>query len=248
MQPNKTIIEGNCNILVESLGNWKRLGKIFFLKDNSVCFAFPKMVRGGILAASECSRTTAEIQKIDLTNQGKVTRETVKFTYHGDGNAHFSMDGKIHTKIGITSHPFTNEERHLFSCQYVNILGADNLSEAKYERYAKDGCLRIHFTDGSLPALNVSAHLFPINRLDINEYNKSNHVIIISNDHRVALKVFATPCTFNVASADQKEINETTPMFFFCGGFTIETNVTMSVRGQSILPYKINKMLSILTI
>ena len=53
----------------------------------------------------------------DLTVSGPVATHRVKYTHHLDGEAHFSQDGKILTRVRKRANALPNCEGHLFTVQ-----------------------------------------------------------------------------------------------------------------------------------
>ena len=196
----------NLYFLLNANKSFKRLGKLFFLKDNSICFSFPQIFPGGILSEYSLNKTTGKIQKIDFKKQGKVTKEIVKFTYHTDGRVHFSLDGKIYTQIRMQAPPLQNQNGHIFTCYYSNLLMYPNITR----RYPDAKIAGILFDDLKYSDIELSFHL--CNATDFNNSNNGN--FILSPDKNMIIKV-------DVEKKDNIS-NATKPVFIFVGGFNIE--------------------------
>ncbi|HEY7030642.1 MAG TPA: hypothetical protein VH482_04900, partial [Thermomicrobiales bacterium] len=59
--------------------------------------------------------------QIHLEEQGTTTRQRVKYTHHGDGEAHFSQTGKVFTRIRVRTRPLAEYEGHLFTLTFNNL-------------------------------------------------------------------------------------------------------------------------------
>ena len=55
--------------------------------------------------------------EIDLRTNGRVTDHLVKYAHHIDGEAHFSQDGKVLTKIRRKAEPLISQRGHIFTIQ-----------------------------------------------------------------------------------------------------------------------------------
>ncbi|MDD5687720.1 MAG: hypothetical protein PHE88_07820 [Elusimicrobia bacterium] len=141
----KQIQSDEIYLLLTSGNGFKKLGKLGFLKDNSVFFVFPEMSVPGILSESLIDRNKSDVQKVDLGNGGKVTNETVKFMYHPDGNIHFSMEKRIRTEIKTNNVKLENQADCLFECFYENFGTFKNISSQDYNKYKKRGCFRLGY-------------------------------------------------------------------------------------------------------
>lgn len=71
----------------------------------------------GLLCRAELSDTIQYPTSVDFTEGGKVTSQSVKFSYHPDGNVHFSQDRKILTLIKKQTVPLIDANGHLFTVQ-----------------------------------------------------------------------------------------------------------------------------------
>lgn len=201
-------------LLLKDGKNWKRIGKILFLRDTSICFVFPNLSTGGILAESSCSTNSKEIQKIDLKNKGKVTSETVKFSYHPDGRVNFSMDRKIYTRIKMDTESLGLQNRHLFTCLYGNPRKFFNITNKDYERYSENGLVRISFGDEMPLSFSLSFHKYSLKEFDFSKYQKSSDVVLLSPDEKMSLRIIVQKKSI------VPKLGE--PLFIFVGGFKID--------------------------
>ncbi|MFA5780577.1 MAG: hypothetical protein WC947_10650 [Elusimicrobiota bacterium] len=200
-ESNILIIVGNC---------YEKIGKFVFL-NNGISYIFPVLQTTGILTESVCSRATADIQEINLLKTGKITKETVKFTYHDDGNVHFSMDAKIRTEIKLNTNPLVNVDRHLFSCMYSN-FNVNKLKDRKFDYYSKKA-FRINFADKIPQTFQLSFY-----SIKLPHKIQPNELIFVSPNRKRNIKVNCSP----IISPYLPNKNITT--FIFYGGFNIKSD------------------------
>lgn len=203
----KIINQNEIYLLVNINQQWYRLGKLFFLKDHSICFAFPEIRNGGLLAESSCPIVANKTHRIYLKENGKTTNEVVKFTYHTDGNAHFSLDGKIYTKVKTQAMPINGKQTHLFTTVYVHPNKLPKVDECKYKKYEKRGLARIFGHDVS--SIYLSFHTFSLDNFDPDKYKTSNDFILMSKDEKSVLRIV---CQINTIKMKEK-------CFMLIGGF-----------------------------
>jgi len=92
-----------------------KLLQVIFHKDGSIFVTFPYFDQTeGILSIGTLSEISLKTT-FSLETAGKVTTNRVKFSYHTDGNVHFSQTGKIRTVIKKRSLPLSEFEGHLFT-------------------------------------------------------------------------------------------------------------------------------------
>jgi len=204
----KTIIQSNqINLLLKNKTNWLRMGKLFFLRDNSICFTFPEISCSGLLSLSECSSKTASTQRVNLKKKGKVTKETVKFTYHTSGWVNFSKTNKIQP-IKLKTEPLEGHNLHIFSCVFGTPQNFPIVSANKYRKYEKEGMIRYYYNAKSI---YLSFYSYTKRNFDLNKYQKNNNILILSEDNKrvVEIKLNTTPL----------QSFEKNTCFIFIGGF-----------------------------
>jgi len=99
--------------------SYNKIFQIHYTKrDGTIIIDFPYYKKGpGLLAHSFIPANMSHLPSIDLTEGGKVTNKRVKFSYHPDGNVHFSQDGKIMTLIRKRTVPLIHARGHFFTVQ-----------------------------------------------------------------------------------------------------------------------------------
>ncbi|OQA92456.1 MAG: hypothetical protein BWY26_00219 [Elusimicrobia bacterium ADurb.Bin231] len=203
------ICSNESNILIITNGCWKKIGKFVFL-NNGISYVFPVLDTTGVLTESICSRKTTDIQEIKLLKRGKITKETVKFTYHDDGNVHFSMDDKIRTEIKLKTNPLENVNRHLFSCVYSN-FNVNKSKDSKFVSYSKKA-FRINFSDKVPQTFELSFY-----SIELPHKMQPNECIFVSPDRKRKIKIRYDPIISPLHNKDRTT-------FIFLGGFKIEAN------------------------
>lgn len=99
----------HCQVL--KIGWSKRYGSLFvhlpYFKHHHGLLARPVLSAG------------PQAQQVGLESTGKTVSHLVKFTYHPDGEVHFSQDGKVLTDIRKRSNPVGEASGHVFTliCQ-----------------------------------------------------------------------------------------------------------------------------------
>ncbi|HAR94359.1 MAG TPA: hypothetical protein DCR97_00100 [Deltaproteobacteria bacterium] len=96
-----------------------KIFQIHFKKsDGTIIIDFPYYKQcSGLLCKATLSDKVQYPSKIDFTEGGKVTSQLVKFSYHPDGNVHFSQDRKIFTQIRKRTVPLKGAYGHFFTVQ-----------------------------------------------------------------------------------------------------------------------------------
>lgn len=92
---------------------------IFDLKGGFFLLLPYSKIPNGILSIEEI--TSGILHHIDLADHGKVTKNQIKFTYHPDGETHFSQDKKIFTSIRNRSKPLDSVSGHVFSLSFQGV-------------------------------------------------------------------------------------------------------------------------------
>ncbi len=87
----------------------------------------------------------------------------VKYTHHADGEAHFSQQGKILTKVRRRSNPLNVHEGHLFT---VQLQGLSDFEQMKDNESKKGGRQIVSVrVDREPPSLKLVAHLYSVSEL-----------------------------------------------------------------------------------
>lgn len=94
----------------------------------------------------------------DLSVSGPLTMHRIKYTHHVDGEAHFSQDGKILTKIRRRANTLPSHSGHIFSVQLQGLGDFQKVTEsdlAKKDRVVI--CMRLESEPASL---KMVAHVY----------------------------------------------------------------------------------------
>ncbi|HEY0562963.1 MAG TPA: hypothetical protein VGD04_06525 [Methylophilus sp.] len=87
------------------------------------------------------------------------TSHSVKYTHHPDGEAHFSLDGKVFTRIRRKAVPLTAAEGHIFT---VMVQGLNLFEDINKKDVAtpKRGIASMPVREGHIEALKFVGHLY----------------------------------------------------------------------------------------
>jgi len=109
-------------IVVLRAGNYRsKVLQIIFPKNGSIFVDFPFFAHtNGLVSLMTHQANIKPPANISMLEGGKVTSHLVKFSYHPDGNAHFSQDGKVLTKVRKLCPPIDKVE-HLFTAQFQGL-------------------------------------------------------------------------------------------------------------------------------
>ena len=103
-------------VAVETPSGKYKLFQILFRPDGSILVPFPYFAHSSAQLA-EGTLKAGQTYPVNYTVKGKVTLHRVKYTHHSDGEAHFSQDGKILTRIRKRANPLHTHIGHLFTVQ-----------------------------------------------------------------------------------------------------------------------------------
>lgn len=87
-----------------------------------------------------------------------VTSHSVKYVHHPDGEAHFSLDGKIFTRIRRKSIPLATADGHLFTLMVQGLEKFEDLTSRDVAS-AKRGVISVPLREGSVDAVKFVGHL-----------------------------------------------------------------------------------------
>lgn len=103
---------------------YKLLQILFREKEGGIYVDFPYFEYSqGLLGHYKIAASPDGTSTISLLQGGKTTSQRVKYSYHTDGEAHFSQDAKIRTEVRKKSVPLRQVEGHLFT---VHLQGVRN--------------------------------------------------------------------------------------------------------------------------
>ena len=123
------------SLTVKLLDCFYRIAKLVFASDGSIYVCFPSFIKTeGIACSARLIGGDNGQKTLDLTENGRVTANLVKYAHHPDGEAHFSQDGKVTTAIRRKSVPLHEQRGHLFTIQVQVIDSFERLDSPKKEQ------------------------------------------------------------------------------------------------------------------
>lgn len=209
------------------IGNQRfSLFKLQFQKrDGSVLIHVPYLTESnGILSLCTFPPGVSHVKEISFIDNARVTSHLVKLSHHPDGNAHFSQDGKIFTKIRNQSTPLSETNGHLFSITTKGYPLSENKKTKKdtksLEFYLKDA--------GSLPPIKVLGYYYAKPSYDIINSHLSYYLCAAPDSYplstsMVLVKVFVFP----YSTPNEKD-------FTLIGGFGPNINIDEELRFISL--------------
>ena len=154
-------ISENIVITVETSNERRKVFQIKFQeKDGSFFVSFPYYKPStGLLTQATIKKSQ---KKFSLSDNGKVTNQKVKFTYHPDGRVHFSQDRKIYTAIRNNSTPLSKADWHIFSVIIQGLKDFGDLKPNEREPLlsSKKTILNFRFEGDSPEAIKFIAHWY----------------------------------------------------------------------------------------
>lgn len=94
---------------------YKMFQIVFGQKDGAVYVNLPYFQETSGIVAAATLPPFVRSANLELANYGKVTSHLIKYAHHPDGEAHFSQDGKVLTKVRNKTKPLAEVDGHLFS-------------------------------------------------------------------------------------------------------------------------------------
>jgi hypothetical protein len=130
----------------------------FTSKDGSLFVSVPyASLRLGRVGVVECP--PGDPESLIFGDSAPVTTHAVKYSHHPDGEAHFSQDGKVFTRIRRKAVPLTAAEGHLFTVMVQGLHRFEDLNQRDIAT-AKRGIVSMPVSDGRIEALKFVGHLF----------------------------------------------------------------------------------------
>ena len=130
----------------------------FKSKDVSLFVSVPYANLGaGRVGVIECP--PGDPESVMFGESAPVTSHSVKYSHHPDGEAHFSLDGKVFTRIRKKAVPLTAAAGHLFT---VMVQGLDRFEDLNQKDVAtsKRGIVPMPVHEGPIEALKFVGHLY----------------------------------------------------------------------------------------
>jgi hypothetical protein len=146
-------------IAVQSGSMRKKILQINFKsRDGSVFVSVPYAKLGtGRVGIIECP--PGDPGSLSFGKNFPITCHSVKYSHHPDGEAHFSLDGKVFTQIRRKAVPLTAAEGHIFT---VMVQGLDRFEDLTDKDVAtpKRGIVHMPLHEGPIEALKFVGHLY----------------------------------------------------------------------------------------
>lgn len=130
----------------------------FKSKDGSLFVSVPYAKLGmGRLGVVECPPGNPE--SLLFGESAPVTAHSVKYTHHPDGEAHFSLDGKVLTQVRRRGVPLTAAEGHLFTLMVQGLHHFEDFSQNDIPS-SKRGIVPMPMPEGQIEALKFVGLLY----------------------------------------------------------------------------------------
>jgi hypothetical protein len=114
----------------------------------------------GVLGRLVVEAPPGSQSQINLRDMGTTTTHRLKFVHNADGEAHFSQDSRVFTRVRTQTPPLTTYQRHLFT---INFWGADafEVAQAKDLRGPRSERTSIRFDPPAppLPASQIAGRI-----------------------------------------------------------------------------------------
>lgn len=182
-------------IAVQNGSMRKKIFQINFKsKDGSVFVSVPYAILGaGRVGVVEYP--PGDPDSLSFGESAPVTSHSVKYSHHPDGEAHFSLDGKVLTRIRRKAVPLTAAEGHLFT---LMVQGLDRFEDLDKKDVAtpKRGIAPMPIREGPIEALKFVGHLYSAThfaeRLLLPQMDSPFIPLIASDGRRLVGVVLAT--------------------------------------------------------
>lgn len=217
------------NVIIDVTERRFRLLKIFFAKNGGIHVAFPSFHDSRGLLSEVAHGTGTKVADVSLTEEGFVTTHLVKYSHYPDGEAHFSQDGKIFTKVRRKAAGLKEIDGHLFTAYCRGLLAFEEHPAPPSNKANKT--IEITYLRGSEPdaAVKLTGYLFSFDeakRRCIKESGKGG-IGIINDDNEVRWGIMMSEPPGRTLSEhlllltyeDARLSGSTDPYLFFLGGF-----------------------------
>ena len=166
----------------------------FKSKDGSLFVSVPYANLGvGRVGVVECP--PGDPNALLFGDNAPVTTHAVKYSHHPDGQAHFSQDGKVFTRIRRKAVPLTAAQGHLFTVMVQGLHLFEDLTQRDVAS-SKREIVSMPVRDGPIEALKFVGHLHSsshfASRLQKPKMESPLMPIIKPNGQRVVGVVLAT--------------------------------------------------------
>lgn len=182
-------------VAVQNSDLHKKIFQINFKSsDGSLFVEFPYAKLGaGRLGIVHCPAGTPE--SLHFGENAPATTHSVKYVHHPDGEAHFSQDGKIFTKIRRKAVPLTAARGHIFTVMVQGLRHFADLTQ-KDVPTPKRGVVPMPVAEGEINALKFVCHLY--SSVDLAKMLQGSHMdspwlpIVFEDGRRLVGIVLAT--------------------------------------------------------
>jgi hypothetical protein len=139
-------------VTVEAGENAYKIFQIIFSRgDGSLHVNFPYFIHhDGLVCEATMPGKVSFPYDLSLLPGGKTTKHQVKYSHHVSGEALFSQDGKIITKIRKKSVPLRSQSGHLFTVMVWGIVSFDMASKTK-DQVSNDKRTVLRFAFDEIP-------------------------------------------------------------------------------------------------
>jgi len=129
----------------------------FRSRDGSLFVTVPYANLGvGRVGVVECA--SGDPDSLFFGESAPITTHAVKYSHHPDGQAHFSQDGKVFTRIRRKAVPLTAAQGHLFTVMVQGLHLFEDLTQSDVAS-TKRGVVSMPVRDGPIEALKFVGHL-----------------------------------------------------------------------------------------
>jgi hypothetical protein len=139
----------------------RKLFQIVFSKDGSLFVTFPYYRSGfGRLGLVTLSPNLNYPRDITIGRNFPATSHYVKYSHHPSGRAHFSLSGKISSKVGKQASPLADAHGHVFTVMLQGIGSFDAIS-TQDKGNEKRGVVVFPFENRPVEAVKFLGMLYP---------------------------------------------------------------------------------------
>lgn len=146
-------------IAVENASMRKKILQINFKSRDGSVFVSVPYAKLGAGRVGIVEYPPGDPDSLDFGESAPVTSHSIKYSHHPDGEAHFSLDGKVFTRIRRKAVPLTAAEGHIFTVMVQGLDRFEDLSE-KDVATPKRGIAPMRVREGPIEALKFVGHLY----------------------------------------------------------------------------------------
>lgn len=212
--------------------------------DTHILVSIPYLKKTkGILSKFSVPATNITVSSISYLSEAKRTSHLIKFNHPIDGNAHFSGDGQIKTKLWNKSRPLNSTIRNIFTIQFQGFDEFEvrdpktkrlstNITDFDFDIFEKTP-KAVRFIGRWIKATNIKGSL-PQEKLSVPVYNLTEKDGTVIETGCIISPLGASPFKDYVLLLSCAEIplitTKTKDFFSLLGGFDEKINVTGDVH------------------